>query len=91
MKITFGKGGRTHRFYLPLSRFAIRLILKAAISSDKEKRTGQGSDERVSGEEIAGAADAALKALKKFRRSYGHFTLLEVYDEKEGKNITVTI
>ncbi len=90
MRLEFKAGGKTFCLYLPLSGVLLRVLLRFSLG---RKAKGQGSDD-VS-EEGAGAltdgerkaisdfAAKAVKELKRYRKKFGRFALLEA-SEKDG-------
>lgn len=99
MRLTIVFKGKRRRFYIPLSRLLVRLILRGVMCGHGKKTKGQGCDERDEGrkltaEEKASVAECAVRlagALKAYRRQYGGWTLAEVYDGESGEGVTIEI
>lgn len=99
MKIRIRSNGRKFVFFLPLSTLLVKLVLKAAIRTGSEER-GQGSDEGKSrriaftAEEkrsIVATGAEMTEALKKYRRRYGKFPLVELYGADDGDEVFISV
>ena len=91
MKIRIRSNGRKFVFFLPLSTLLVKLVLKAAIRTDRD---GQKREISFTAEEkrsiVATGADMA-KALKKYRRRYGKFPLVRLYSADDGDEVFISV
>ena len=91
MKIRIRSNGRKFVFFLPLSTFLVKLVLKAAIRTDRD---GQKREISFTAEEkrsiVATGAEMA-KALKKYRRRYGKFPLVRLYSADDGDEVFISV
>lgn len=91
MKIRIRSNGRKFVFFLPLSTLLVKLVLKAAIRTDRD---GQKREISFTAEEkrsiVATGAEMA-KALKKYRRRYGKFPLVRLYSADDGDEVFISV
>ena len=91
MKIRIRSNGRKFVFFLPLSTLLVKLVLKAAIRTDRD---GQKREISFTAEEkrsiVATGAEMA-KALKKYRRRYGKFPLVRLYSADDGDELFISV
>ena len=91
MKIRIRSNGRKFVFFLPLSTILVKLVLKAAIRTDRD---GQKREISFTAEEkrsiVATGAEMA-KALKKYRRRYGKFPLVRLYSADDGDEVFISV
>ena len=91
MKIRIRSNGRKFVFFLPLSTLLVKLVLKAAIRTDRD---GQKREIPFTAEEkrsiVATGAEMA-KALKKYRRRYGKFPLVRLYSADDGDEVFISV
>ena len=91
MKIRIRSNGRKFVFFLPLSTLLVKLVLKAAIRTDRD---GQKREISFTAEEkrsiVATGAEMA-KALKKYRRLYGKFPLVRLYSADDGDELFISV
>ncbi len=91
MKIRIRSNGRKFVFFLPLSTLLVKMVLKAAIRTDRD---GQKREISFTAEEkrsiVATGAEMA-KALKKYRRRYGKFPLVRLYSADDGDEVFISV
>ena len=91
MKIRIRSNGRKFVFFLPLSTLLVKLVLKAAIRTDRD---GQKREISFTAEEkrsiVATGAEMA-KALKKYRRRYLKFPLVRLYSADDGDEVFISV
>ena len=91
MKIRIRSNGRKFVFFLPLSTLLVKLVLKAAIRTDRD---GQKREISFTAEEkrsiVATGAEMA-QALKKYRRRYGKFPLVRLYSADDGDEVFISV
>lgn len=91
MKIRIRSNGRKFVFFLPLSTLLVKLVLKAAIRTDRD---GQKREISFTAEEkrsiVATGAEMA-RALKKYRRRYGKFPLVRLYSADDGDEVFISV
>ena len=91
MKIRIRSNGRKFVFFLPLSTLLVKLVVKAAIRTDRD---GQKREISFTAEEkrsiVATGAEMA-KALKKYRRRYGKFPLVRLYSADDGDEVFISV
>ena len=91
MKIRIRSNGRKFVFFLPLSTLLVKLVLKAAIRTDRD---GQKREISFTAEEkrsiVATGAEMAT-ALKKYRRRYGKFPLVRLYSADDGDEVFISV
>ena len=91
MKIRIRSNGKKFVFFLPLSTFLVKLVLKAAIRTDGD---GQKREISFTAEEkrsiVATGAEMA-RALKKYRRRYGKFPLVRLYSADDGDEVFISV
>lgn len=90
MKIEIFSENKSFRLYFPLSRFALKAILKLVIRSKKKKEDGA----ELTAEETASLVDfvdCLIKGLKDHGKKYGKWTLLEVREAGSGEGISIQI
>lgn len=91
MKIRIRSNGRKFVFFLPLSTLLVKLVLKAAIRTDRD---GQKREISFTAEEkrsiVATGAEMA-KALKKYCRRYGKFPLVRLYSADDGDEVFISV
>lgn len=91
MKIRIRSNGRKFVFFLPLSTLLVKMVLKAAIRTDRD---GQKREISFTAEEkrsiVATGAEMA-RALKKYRRRYGKFPLVRLYSADDGDEVFISV
>ena len=91
MKIRIRSNGRKFVFFLPLSTLLVKLVLKAAIRTDRD---GQKREISFTAEEkrsiVATGAEMA-RALKKYRRRYCKFPLVQLYSADDGDEVFISV
>lgn len=91
MKIRIRSNGKKFVFFLPLSTLLVKLVLKAAIRTDRD---GQKREISFTAEEkrsiVATGAEMA-RALKKYRRRYGKFPLVRLYSADDGDEVFISV
>ena len=91
MKIRIRSNGRKFVLFLPLSTLLVKLVLKAAIRTDRDGQKRKISFTAEEKRSIVATGAEMAKALKKYRRRYGKFPLVRLYSADDGDEVFISV